>query len=1291
MKLIPLSPKKALNKAFLKQRPLRSDIDLFKTNLIKLLGKIDEIEREENQKNHIRDFLLNTYYKDSNEINTKGSQDLAIHTGKNNKTPVGVIVEAKRPGNKADWISAGKPNGKALHELVLYYLRERIEENNNNIQYLIATNIYEWYIIESHHFERLFYRNKTLVKQYEDWRNRKKVASDTKLFYTEIVKPFIDGVDEKIPCIFFDIRDYGKFLKQAASEEDKNLIALFKILSPNHLLRVPFVNDSNSLDERFYKELLHIIGLEEAKEGSKNIIRRKIKDRNAGSLIENTISAIEAEDPFHKIPDISAYGADKDSRLFNISLELVITWINRILFLKLLEGQLVNYHKGNKQYRFLDIEMINDFHELFKLFHGVLAVTLKDRKGAILKKYSLVPYLNSSLFEFSELEDLTVKISSLDNSEKLELINTTILKDIKKKSPSLPTLDYLFKFLDAYDFASEGKEDIQDDSKTLINASVLGKVFEKINGYKDGAYFTPGFITMHMCREAIRLAVVQKFKDRYGWDVERFDDLKNFMAGRKTGKNILEFNGVINSLRLCDPAVGSGHFLVSSLNEIIAIKAELGLLADDKGICLTGYEIEISNDELIIADSNGNIFEYQMKGGKPVSKESQRVQTALFREKQTIIENCLFGVDINSNSVKICRLRLWIELLKNAYYKEDTNYEELETLPNIDINIKCGNSLLNRFSLSADMSKPLASIKHSMEDYRNAVQGYKNEKNRDAKRKLDKLINTIKTEVKTEIFKTHPKKVALDHTEVELESLSKQQDMFDDAESKKERESRKRKLSAEIDTLKSEIKDLGNNVIYKTAFEWRFEFPEVLDDAGAFKGFDVVIGNPPYIKEYEHKEVFDGLRDKECYQGKMDLWYLFGGLGLGILSPGAYLSYIATNNWVTNSGASNFRNILIRDGEIVSLIDFGPYMIFDSASIQTMIMLFKKDSSIDGYSFDYRRLNGENLGVEDALGALNKINGKTAAYLSPTVNRATMRNKHFVFNTVEHDVLLDKIKSKQNFYLRERADKSLNYESEVANGIHHHHDVINDERAAILGRRFRSGNGIFVLSQEEYTGLQLFEKEKEIIKPNYTTKELKKYYGSPVNKSWVIYTKSNMGKVDPKTGNLFIDNYPNIKRHLDKFKSVITSDFRPYGLHRSREQHFFEGEKIIVTRKCPKEPTFTYTDFPCYVSATFYIIQSDRINLKYLTGLLNSTLIAFWLRHKGKMQGNNYQLDKEPLLEIPIYKPSDEDMKKIASLVDEVISAKQQGLDSTETEKKIDLLVYNLYDFMPEDQAIIGE
>ena len=181
-------------------------------------------------------------------------------------------------------------------------------------------------------------------------------------------------------------------------------------------------------------------------------------------------------------------------------------------------------------------------------------------------------------------------------------------------------------------------------------------------------------------------------------------------------------------LHLCDPAVGSGHFLVSSLNEIIAIKCELGILADATGERFRDIEITIENDELTVFDTErSEFFKYRITNGTPASKEAQRLQKTLFHEKQTLIENCLFGVDINPNSVKICRLRLWIELLKNAYYKEiqkpapskgadddeerpyfvrasANEYTELETLPNIDINIKEGNSLLSRFALDADLN-----------------------------------------------------------------------------------------------------------------------------------------------------------------------------------------------------------------------------------------------------------------------------------------------------------------------------------------------------------------------------------------------------------------------------------------------------------------------------------------------------------------------------------------------------------------------------------------------------------
>jgi hypothetical protein len=633
MKLNIYTPKKALNKAFLKQRPLRSEIDLFKANLIKLLGKVDEIEREENQKNHVRDFLRDTFYKQTNEINTKDSKDLVIHLGKTNKEKVGVIIEAKRPSNRAEMLSADKPNVKALHELILYYFHERSLANNNELKNLIITNVFEWYIIDANYFDKFIYRNSKIRKLYETYLNDKK---DTLFFYEEVSK-IIPLLDNEIPCTYFNIKRYEKFLTNKDKEDDKSLIALFKVLSPCHLLKTPFIDDSNKLNEGFYKELLHIVGLEEAREDGKVVIRRKNENRHAGSLIENVINILETEDVLHKVQGSHNYGETKKDKLFNVALELSITWINRILFLKLLEAQLVIYHKGDKSYRFLETTVINDFDELYKLFHQVLARTVADRTEATQQKYSHIPYLNSSLFEISELEDQTIKINSLDNSEVLELINTTILKEEKKKFTHLPALDYLFKFLDAYDFASEGTEDIQEESKTLINASVLGKVFEKINGYKDGSIFTPGFITMYMCRKTIRLAVIEKFKEKYGWRIDVFEDIRNYIADKKTAKDILELNEAINSIRLCDPAVGSGHFLVSSLNEIILIKYELGILADAMGSRIRNFELAIENDELIVTDEIGDIFQYQIHNGKP-NNTAQHLQKTLFTKSKPLLK-----------------------------------------------------------------------------------------------------------------------------------------------------------------------------------------------------------------------------------------------------------------------------------------------------------------------------------------------------------------------------------------------------------------------------------------------------------------------------------------------------------------------------------------------------------------------------------------------------------------------------------------------------------------------------
>ncbi len=523
MNLSILKPRKALNKAFLKVKPNRSQIETFKSNLITLLDQINESESEEFHKNLVSDFLKNTYYNPDYFINTKGRNDLVIHNGKNAKNNVGVILETKNPTNKTEMLSvkiSGEHekgvNTKAFQELVLYFLRERISNKNLEVRNLIITNIYEWYIFDAAVFEKTFAQNKKLVQDFQDFEAGRLSGKTTDFFYKEIASPIIQSIDMELAMTRFDIREYEKPLRNENKKDDAKLIALFKLLSPEHLLKLPFSNDSNSLNKDFYHELLHIIGLEQVGKNKKTIERKAPENRNPGSLLENTITQLSAVFALDRLEKPSRYGETEEERLFNVGLELCITWVNRILFLKLLEAQLLSYHKGEKEFAFLNMDKIHDYDDLHSLFFQVLARKPEERDPGINKLFQNIPYLNSSLFEPTELESRTLFVSNLRDERTLPLYPRTVLNTVqgKRRAGDINALEYLFEFLNAYDFTSEGTEDIQEDNKSLINASVLGLIFEKINGYKDGSFFTPGFITMYMARETVRRAVVQKFNER---------------------------------------------------------------------------------------------------------------------------------------------------------------------------------------------------------------------------------------------------------------------------------------------------------------------------------------------------------------------------------------------------------------------------------------------------------------------------------------------------------------------------------------------------------------------------------------------------------------------------------------------------------------------------------------------------------------------------------------------------------------------------------------------------------
>ena len=932
----------SLNKAFLKLKPSRSEIDSFKANFKRLFTLIDDKESEEYNKNLISDFLKDTYYQQAYFMNTKERKDLVIRNGALPTDTAGVIIETKKFSNKSEMVSREQLNTKALQELVWYFLGERITHKNTEIKHLIITNVYEWFIFDAQVFERQFAQNKTLIKQYNDFINRTALDNKTEWFYKEIAQPTIEKVKEELHYTYFNLRDFQNIIENENAEDDNTLIPLYKILSPQHLLKLPFLNDSNTLDKGFYTELLHIIGLTETKNGGQIFIERlKEDERNEGTMLEETIAKLSSLNKIHHLKNATAYGETYEERLFNVALELNITWVNRILFLKLLEAQLISYHKGETSYAFLNFSKINEYDILERLFFEVLAKDYSLRNKEIASVYANIPYLNSSLFEPTELEHNALLISNLPDDKTIPILSTTVLKDAqgKRRIGDLPSLQYLLEFLDAYDFSSEGSVEIQEENKTLINASVLGLIFEKINGYKDGSFFTPGVITMYMCRESLHRAIIQKFNREKGWQINTFEELKDHINPFNKEERE-EANNIINDLRICDPAVGSGHFLVSALNECIAMKSELGILQDENKNRIH-HQLKIENDELLVyeADDNEHFFLYN-----PKNVESQRVQKTLFQEKKTIIENCLFGVDINPNSVKICRLRLWIELLKNAYYKTPT---QLETLPNIDINIKSGNSLLSRFALDTDLKTTLKKTNISITDYKEAFHKYQNAQSKEQKWDLEHFIDKVKHNFRTEITRNSKEAKELQSLKYEYYLKYESPQLFTEARTP-EQEKHKKQLEQNIQKKEDEIEAINSNKIYENAFEWRFEFPQVLDNEGNYIGFDVVIGNPPYIQLQN-----DGGKLAKLYEGQNfktfartgDIYCLFYEKAHQLLREGGICNFITSNKWMRAGYGEAIRKFLIEYTNPLILIDFTGIKIFETATVDVNILLYAKEKS----------------------------------------------------------------------------------------------------------------------------------------------------------------------------------------------------------------------------------------------------------------------------------------------------------------------------------------------------------
>ncbi|EJM0345216.1 Eco57I restriction-modification methylase domain-containing protein, partial [Campylobacter jejuni] len=1065
---------------------------------------------------------------------------------------------------------------------------------------------------------------------------------NTEEFYKEVAK-LIENSKENLKGFLIDLT----FLKDKQKSNFKNLASIYKTFHRDFLLSEFNPNDANSLNNAFYKELLYILGLCESKQNSKLIIAKSEESKEEQGTFYTAINSKLKEENFETI------------------LKLLILWLNRILFLKLIESNLVRFN-DDKNLKFLNFKKIPDFDKLSELFFEVLAKEKSTRKKS---EFAYLPYLNSSLFEKQSIEN-TLEISSLSNDLKLFYYKNTVLKDdkCKAKKGQVGLLEYLFEFLDSFDFGSDDEQSEILSQKELISSSVLGNVFEKLNGYKEGSFYTPSFITSYMCKESITKVVLDKFNAQFDLDAKDISELRKSL--RKEDKKAQK--ELLNSIKICDPAVGSGHFLVSALNCLLSIYDELNLFDEE-------FYLEVQNDEILITGRKGEFIEYK-RPSTPKDK-AHLIQQELFHTKKDIIENNLFGVDINPNSCEITKLRLWIELLKHSFYQsfDDENYHDLKTLPNIDINIKCGNSLVSYFETGKSLNH-YPNIKERMGKYKRIVKDYKEgfytDKNLIAKEiknlqesfknfclkdKFNKEIKQL-TNGANEYSKKYGDFLADEHHDEKFKSFFSK-NMFEFSFDEKV-------ATKEFANLKKEYDNIFN-LESNHPFEWRFEFPEILDDDGNFKGFDLIIGNPPYIRQEELKELKPHLaKNYKVYKGTSDIYTYFYELGFNVLKENGILSFITSNKYTRAGYGEALREFLLKNTYILKYIDLNGIKVFDSATVDTSILCFEKSKSKDN-KFKYLALSNEIL--------------KTCAY-----NIGLYKDyAEFSQNSL----------SKESFTFSDENTSALKAKIERIGTPLKEWQGLNIYRGILTGY-----NEAFIITTEKRNEILANckdEAEKErtakLIRKMLRGRDIKRYSYEWAG-LWVIGTFPSL-KLD-------IEQYPALKQYLSQFLPRIEQSGEKGCRKKTSNKWFetqdniayyeeFEKEKI-VWNPVSGEYLFSYIKEHIFFNNSLFMMTLDVFSLKYILAFMNSNCYKWLITLKTNLiQTGSYAYGaKDKIERLPIPKINSKNEKladELINSVDEILKAKEQdkNANTQELENKINSLVYKLYNLTEEEIKII--
>lgn len=922
--------------------------------------------------------------------------------------------------------------------------------------------------------------------------------------------------------------------------------------------------------------------------------------------------------------------------------------LGRIVFLHFLQKkgwmgcpENESWGSGDKKFMqtlFKDFTNKDQFHSqcLVELFYNTLN-TKRDNflfkceglEGAL--NNSKIPYLNGGLFDSDQLES-----TKIDFPE-------SYFQD-------------LFDFFGQYNFTID--ENDPNDHEVGIDPEMLGHIFENLlEDNKDkGAFYTPKVIVQYMCQESLIEYLATKLEAEPSGEVKQAieDLIRNRLAEDISDLDLVEpIAQALFDVKICDPAIGSGAFPMGILNVIYQVIEALYYLQPDSVARVWNISDTQWQPHLV---------------------------------KKNIIQHSIYGVDIESGAVDIARLRFWLALV----------VDEVEPLPlpNLDYKIMQGNSLLESFegidlsqisdaaayeavyeSEQIDMFSGEAKKKVSMslqfEDVKTLMDDYFNANDPETKKDLhkridDQVLNHIRftlAEHKRELQKKAKKlekKVGLD------QAAARTWEQKEKIRTNSKAAKALVKLNNELSQHNGKEIKLAqiSNSNERPFFLWHLFFQEAFNKGG----FDIVIANPPYLKERDNAHIFDPVNNsffgEKWHQGKMDFWYYFLHKSIDISSEKGVISFITSRYWLNSDGAKKIIQRVRNSAFFVNVVDIGKLKVFHNVAGHHMIHTYSKARSND--KFIYKKLTND---VKHIILNVDTSNIK----ISELKNSKVFQEDEIIFS----DSIFSKIEilnTLGDFY-------------NVSQGVVEAADKISNKQLKKYKNKdkFDVGQGVFVLEDHEYKNLNLNQKEKSLFKKYLDPNDVS-FYKIRDSKKRLLYS-DNIVKTEIQSN---ID-YSGVKEHLDNFSPFITSSNKPYGLHRAREEKFFEKPKIIF-KGMFKEPEFCLDTEGYYFGFSFSsIIQNEsKKSLKYLLAILNSKLAMIWFSTNGKQRGTGVDIGVKKLRKFPInYK--EDFVPVLEKLVDKISNHISDEIDHLEVRNLIDFIVYKVYELSYEEVLIIDQ